>query len=126
MAKWSSTRSIGIPYANIRNTEVTLLDGAMTKISSGIPPLLKSVKLYHTLANVFEHFDSHSKMAPKILFGENGIIHEVVPHQLVICFNLLFTFKAKMMATSSSSERSHSSSSLNHKKNTSTSKDICF
>jgi hypothetical protein len=28
----------------------------------------------------FKQFDSHSKMAPKVVFGKNGRLHEVAPH----------------------------------------------
>jgi hypothetical protein len=27
-----------------------------------------------------KQFDSHSKMAPKVVFGKNGRLHEVAPH----------------------------------------------
>jgi hypothetical protein len=47
-----------------------LLDGAMAKLFGGILSLLEeSIELCHTLTNVFKQLDSHSKMAPKILFG---------------------------------------------------------
>jgi hypothetical protein len=53
-----------------------LMDGAMSKLWSDIPPLLeKSIILHVTFTNGVKQLDAHSETPPKIIFQINWIIN---------------------------------------------------
>jgi hypothetical protein len=67
-----------------------LLVGTMPKLAASIPSLLeKPIMLRHLLANMFEQFDTHPKMATEVTLRENWFIHKIATNQLVVPLNVL-------------------------------------
>jgi hypothetical protein len=109
---------------------IDLLDGAMTKLSAAFLLCSKNPSNFVTHSQICSNnLIQILKWHQKTLFGESGIVHGVSPHQLVGPFDplppqllpfengatvleTLVRVQTKIMAISSSSEKSHSSSEL--------------